>query len=269
MRFYWFWNQKKTGTPRNREHCVYSQFVHLMLGEKVLETVRSLTYLQRMVSLCRYLWKTRLFSILLLILFTVKLMLCLLWLVVAHFILEFRHRWRLVRPRLPRPWNVLTVSQILSLLSRVSGCRPRFYRTKKLSCLHFVHGKNFALDLWATANLTASLKVEDYLSTLANNVKTSVTLDCDQTRQCYKALTLSLDEIMWATNSYIVLSNAQPCSIVVTICKNLTSTNVNLCGRGKRGKRREKQEGKIENLPPFFPSNACHIGSAMLTFSPN
>lgn len=130
-------------------------------------------------------------------------------------------------------------------------------------------GKNFAPDLWATANLTASLKVEDYLSTLANNVKTSVTLDCDQTRKCYKVLTLSLDEIMWATNSYIVLSNAQPCSIVVTICKNLTSTNVNLCGRGKRGKRREKHEGKIENLPPFFPSNACHIGSAMLTFSPN
>ena len=161
-------------------------------------------------------------------------------------------------------------SQILSPLFCVSVCRPRFYRTKKCSFSHLVHGKNFALALWARANLSASLKVEDCLSKLANNVKNfRVTLDRDQTRQCYKVLTLSLDEIMWATNSCIVLSKAQPCSIVVTICKNLTSTNVNLCGRGKRGKRREKYKGKIENLPPFSPFDACHTVSAMLTFSPN
>lgn len=161
-------------------------------------------------------------------------------------------------------------SQILSLLFCVSVCRPRFYRTKKMLVFAPRAWENFALDLWATANLTASLKVEDYLSKVANNVKNfGVTLDRDQTRQCYKVLTLSLDEIIWATNSYIVLSNTQPCSIVVTNCKNLTSTNVNLCGRGKRGKRKEKHEGKIENLPPFFPSDACRTVSAMLTFSPN
>ena len=197
-------------------------------------------------------------------------MLRLLLLVVAHFILDFGKGWRLVRPMHPTLWNVLTVSQILSLLSHVSGCRPRFYRTKKCSFSHFLHGKTFALDLWAMVNPTASRKVEDYLSKLANNVKNfGVTLDRDQTCQCYKVLTLSLDEIIWATNSYIVLSNTQPCSVVVTNCKNLTSTNVNLCARGKRGKRKEKHEGKIENLPPFFPSDACRTVSAMLTFSPN
>ena len=178
--------------------------------EAVLETLRRLTSLQRMVSLCRYF-----FSILLLILFTVRLMLRLLLLVVAHFILDFGKGWRLVRPRHPRLWNVLTVSQILSLLSHVSGCRPRFYRTKKCSFSHFLHGKTFALDLWAMVNPTASRKVEDYLSKLANNVKNfGVTLDRDQTCQCYKVLTLSLDGIIWATNSYIVLSNTQPCSVV-------------------------------------------------------
>lgn len=44
---------------------------------------------ERMISLCRCLWKIRFFSVLLLmILLTVKWMLCLLWLVVAHFILD-------------------------------------------------------------------------------------------------------------------------------------------------------------------------------------
>ena len=53
MRFLLILEQQQKKSPRNREQCVYSLFVHLMLREAVLETVTSLTYFQRMVSLCR------------------------------------------------------------------------------------------------------------------------------------------------------------------------------------------------------------------------
>ena len=45
----------------------------------------------------------------------------------------------------------------------------------------------------------------------------------------------------------------QPYNVV----KNLTSTNINLCGRGKRGKRGEKHKGKNRTSRPFslFPSD--------------
>ena len=129
-------------------------------------------------------------------------MLRLLWLVIAHFILDLGHGWCLVRPRHPSPWNVLTHSQILSLLVRVSGSRPRFYRSKKC----FTVQKNFSLYLWATANPTASLKVQDYLSKLANNVTNfGVTLDHDQTRQCYIVLRYLHRQIMHIFGSFLVV----------------------------------------------------------------
>ena len=59
--------------------------------------------------------------------------------------------------------------------------------------------------------------------------------------------------IMWATNSYIVLSNTQPCSVVATNCKNLTPTNVNLCGRGQKREAERKARRKNRELPTLFP----------------
>lgn len=110
---------------------------------------------ERMISLCRCLWKIRVF-----LCFVVddpfNSEMNAMPAVISRCPFHIRHGWGLVTPRHPRPWNVPTVSQIPLLFICVSCWWPSFHRGKKkqCSCSCFVHGKYFVLDLWPTAKPT-------------------------------------------------------------------------------------------------------------------